>query len=390
MRIKSLPGRSHVLITAVILCTIILLGFQTFTNSFAAPVTTRIAPQLKELKLIFFGWHNNTPANSAEIAFPGNAPRHRGAQGTGTYDDPVTLAADPGIWKPGTIFYIEYAGNFAIKKYFIMEDSCPTTICSPETLNLWLGNNGSELEAEAIACTATLEAASEAVQVEIHPSTEREVLATALFDGDTGTCITPGESSGVPSPSPETIPSPSPETIPSPSPAIIPSPSPEITIPSPPSFIVNPEGNEQQIDVHITGFGYPDNDPAGSKNIAYPILHQDGAGGTGTYEDPITFASADAFGEPGMIIYVVELKKYFIREDLCATCRDGEGGYDPTLWVDLWVESGPGSNDEAVLACEGALTRESAPIIINAEPGREVSPNPIFEDPSTCNVGNGT
>src|SRR4051794_23853261 len=45
----------------------------------------------------------------------------------------------------------------------------------------------------------------------------------------------------------------------------------------------------QQAKYAVTLFGWPDNDPPGD-GIAYPQIH-DRAGGTGTYDDPVTFAA---------------------------------------------------------------------------------------------------
>jgi hypothetical protein len=56
------------------------------------------------------------------------------------------------------------------------------------------------------------------------------------------------------------------------------------TIPSP----VTPAASEIRFVAYTTGYGYPDNTPAGNA-ISNPIIHS-GAGGTGTYADPITLA----------------------------------------------------------------------------------------------------
>ncbi|GDY30080.1 hypothetical protein [Gandjariella thermophila] len=40
----------------------------------------------------------------------------------------------------------------------------------------------------------------------------------------------------------------------------------------------------------VTLYGARDNDPPGSSDISYPQIHSQ-AGGTGTYDDPITFAT---------------------------------------------------------------------------------------------------
>ena len=45
---------------------------------------------------------------------------------------------------------------------------------------------------------------------------------------------------------------------------------------------------ETRLVAYTTGYDYPDNTPAGNA-ISNPIIHS-GAGGTGTYADPITAA----------------------------------------------------------------------------------------------------
>src|ERR1041385_909076 len=68
----------------------------------------------------------------------------------------------------------------------------------------------------------------------------------------------------------------------------------------------------------MTFYGFPDNSPPGT-GIAHPVIH-DGAGGKGTFADPITFAVAPQVQKsvrPGEIIYIPSLKKYFIMEDDC-------------------------------------------------------------------------
>ena len=72
----------------------------------------------------------------------------------------------------------------------------------------------------------------------------------------------------------------------------------------------------------ITFYGFPDNDPP-SKDIAFPAIHAQ-AGGTGTFDDPITAAVATPENggriTPGTRLYVPSLQKYLIIEDSCASC----------------------------------------------------------------------
>ena len=72
---------------------------------------------------------------------------------------------------------------------------------------------------------------------------------------------------------------------------------------------------------YVTLYGWPDNSPPGAdiaypKNGGYPTLHNS-AGGTGTYADPITYASDKSETPAGTKIYVPRVQKYFIMEDDC-------------------------------------------------------------------------
>jgi hypothetical protein len=72
--------------------------------------------------------------------------------------------------------------------------------------------------------------------------------------------------------------------------------------------------------VKMTFYGSPDNDPAGSTAIAHDCGRGYNAGGTGTYADPLTFASAPGEYKSCEIVYSPYLKKYIRLEDDCAQC----------------------------------------------------------------------
>ena len=81
--------------------------------------------------------------------------------------------------------------------------------------------------------------------------------------------------------------------------------------------------------VKVTFYGWPDNSPPGPAN-AFDCGRGKGpdgepiAGGTGTYDDPISFATAtdnNNFPQCG-IVYVPSLRKYFRNEDDCAECSE--------------------------------------------------------------------
>ena len=119
----------------------------------------------------------------------------------------------------------------------------------------------------------------------------------------------------------------------------------------------------------ITGYSYYDNTPPGSAKISHPVIHQT-AGGTGTWEDPITMAvghtkkanyrSVLDYPE-GTRFYLPYLKKYFIVEDTCGdgprpqdgACHTNQHGPEP--WLDIWI-NGKGLGDEKTRLCAESIT----------------------------------
>jgi hypothetical protein len=133
----------------------------------------------------------------------------------------------------------------------------------------------------------------------------------------------------------------------------------------------------------ITFYGYPDNDPPNSDEIAFPrsdghqTLHNRAAG-TGDWKDPITFAAGKRFRARyplGTRIYIPYLEKYFILEDSCASCLS-------STWVDLWI-GGKGYPKRAVLEQEEYLTRLRSDggeeVILNPARDLPVDPTPLME-----------
>lgn len=182
--------------------------------------------------------------------------------------------------------------------------------------------------------------------------------------------------------------------VPTKSPTPAPTPVPPVqppTPPQPPSTPVAPVGGETRFIAYTTGYGYPDNTPAGNA-ISNPIIHS-GAGGTGTYADPITLAVGhsitnknDTLDYPaGTRFYIPNLRKYFIVED---TCGDGNTpqngpchtGFDGHIWLDLWV-GGTVSTKSATLACEDTIT-DLHEVIENPVSTYAVVTGPVFS--GTC------
>jgi 3D (Asp-Asp-Asp) domain-containing protein len=129
----------------------------------------------------------------------------------------------------------------------------------------------------------------------------------------------------------------------------------------------------------VTFYGFPDNDPPG-KDIEFPVIHQQ-AGGAGTFEDPITAATAQPGNfSPGTRMYIPQLQKYLIVEDSCASCNPDQ--------VDIWMESESGNPAESVDQCEQAWTPPTPlEVEINPPPGRPVDVTPFYDvGSSTCKI----
>jgi 3D (Asp-Asp-Asp) domain-containing protein len=139
------------------------------------------------------------------------------------------------------------------------------------------------------------------------------------------------------------------------------------------------------VSVYATFYGWADNSPPGAaiaypKSGGYPTVHET-AGGTGTYADPITFATDKAELPVGTILYVPFIEKYAIMEDDCVECdSDWTSGHK---WhIDLWMNSNGTESSAALQTCEGNWTRASTVIEVNPPAGRAVTTRPLF-DPST-------
>jgi hypothetical protein len=136
---------------------------------------------------------------------------------------------------------------------------------------------------------------------------------------------------------------------------------------------------------YVTLYGWPDNSPPGA-DIAYPksdgnpTLHNS-AGGTGTFSDPITYATDKAELPVGTKVYYSFLKRYFIMEDDCTECDEDWTGHGPDggpkfKHIDLWV-GGKGGTVSKVLDCEDALT-QSGTVIVNPPSTEPVSSTPLY------------
>lgn len=138
-------------------------------------------------------------------------------------------------------------------------------------------------------------------------------------------------------------------------------------------------GGGHTMKVNITSYGYNDNDDGeghyGTAAMAYPKLHNKPTEGSGTYDDPITFATDEHEMPPGTRIYVPFLRKYFVMEDGCVECSaDAKKG---VKHVDLWMGPASSQPEPALDNCEASITK-TADIIVDPAPGEPVDKTRMF------------
>lgn len=175
-------------------------------------------------------------------------------------------------------------------------------------------------------------------------------------------------------------------TTPSPTPTPTPTPTPSPT-PTPPPTTTG----GTVFTAYVTGYTYYDNTPPGT-DISNPIIHT-GAGGVGTYSDPITLAVGHSFATgkdvldypAGTKFYVVGLNRYFIVEDTCGDGNHPEDGPchkntdEPgVVWLDAWI-GGQSGNKTTTNTCAENITKDYT-VIMNPIAGLTVTPGAIFEN----------
>jgi hypothetical protein len=130
----------------------------------------------------------------------------------------------------------------------------------------------------------------------------------------------------------------------------------------------------------VTLYGWPDNSPPGNaiaypKSDGFPTIHN-GAGGTGTFSDPVTYATDQDELPVGTVVYYPFLHRYFINEDDCTQC-DNDWNNQGKSHIDLWVNGQNGNSDD-VINCEDDLTQDSAQVIVNPPSNEPVDTTPLF------------
>lgn len=133
------------------------------------------------VQLTGYSWQDNTPPYSDIISRP---VLHRGADGQGTYGDPITVAV-PGTrenpsWPPGTRFYLP-----SIQRYVIVEDTGASPSKAAAHLDVWIdGRDGSRAATDE--CMRRL---TGTVVAELNPPPGRPVIPGPIFAG--GSCRIP-------------------------------------------------------------------------------------------------------------------------------------------------------------------------------------------------------
>ncbi|KAK7753734.1 hypothetical protein SLS62_004358 [Diatrype stigma] len=139
-------------------------------------------------------------------------------------------------------------------------------------------------------------------------------------------------------------------------------------------------------DVAVTFYGSPDNDPPGSAATAYSCGGRDNqAGGVGSYDDPLTFATAPGEYEQCELLYAPYIKKYIRMEDSCEQCTsdwaNGEAHID--IWTGTVADGG-----DAQVECENELTPgPQQSFIRNPAADLEVDVTPLWDN-GACNTQN--
>jgi hypothetical protein len=122
------------------------------------------------------------------------------------------------------------------------------------------------------------------------------------------------------------------------------------------------------LSIRMTGYSYQDNTPANSNEICCGVVHNR-AGGTGTYDDPITVAVPGKSGRgmefaPGTMFYSGDLRRYLIVEDSGATNTE-------LPHLDVYVD-GKGLPKSASDKCMSQITGTRT-VVINPGPGYPVT-----------------
>jgi 3D (Asp-Asp-Asp) domain-containing protein len=125
--------------------------------------------------ITFYAARDDDPPDSRTIDAP---VLHALAGGTGTFADPITFAAQQGVFPPATRIYVP-----EVSRYFLLEDSCAT--CVGSHVDLWAGPATDD---GVLACEDAL-TRSGAQPYEVNPPPGLPVIPGDLYRN--GTCFQP-------------------------------------------------------------------------------------------------------------------------------------------------------------------------------------------------------
>ena len=126
--------------------------------------------------ITLYGWADNTPPGPS-LEYP---IIHQTAGGAGTFQDPISFAAEPKQFKPGTKIYVP-----RLRKYFIMEDWCEsahrkyTKKKGLPLIDLWIGGTEKSNRAELLEAENDLSQTPDVIYV--NPPDNLEVDNDKLF-----------------------------------------------------------------------------------------------------------------------------------------------------------------------------------------------------------------
>ena len=177
-----------------------------------------------------------------------------------------------------------------------------------------------------------------------------------------------------------------------------------VPAPAAPAPAAQPSAERTVTTAYTTAYTWFDNTPAGSATISHPVLHKS-AGGTGTFEDPITIAvghslasGRDVLDFPaGTRIYLPDVRRYFIVEDTCGDGNDPQNGpchqganangTNSTIWIDMWI-GGQGVSAGAADECASRVTDVNT-AVFNPASDYAVAPGAGVIHDGKCDAGYG-
>jgi 3D (Asp-Asp-Asp) domain-containing protein len=134
---------------------------------------------------------DNDPPGSNAIAFPksdGYPTVHNGTGGTGTCADPITIAADPRDFPPGTKLYVP-----SMKFYGVVEDTCANCIADrtagrPTKIDFFVGGK-SATNAQTAAYESSITTNGATRQIIVNADPGKDVIVGPLYETSRKTAL---------------------------------------------------------------------------------------------------------------------------------------------------------------------------------------------------------